>query len=127
MKKLVTALLLLTYFTATTGVVVSLHYCMDRFDSVRVGTDASDECGNCGMHKGLNECCWDDVSMVKLQTAHMATASQLADFSFLAEPPVHQEIFLPPGKVASPDIPTRAHGPPLTEKDICVMHCVFRI
>ena len=127
MKRVLTAILLLIYFTVTTGVVVSLHYCMDRFDSVRVGTDASDECGNCGMHKGENECCWDDVEMVKLQSAHMAVPFAAPDFSIDMPALQHDDGGLlslqQPGPVAFP----LAHGPPLPQKDICVMNCVFRI
>jgi len=127
MKKLLTAILLLIYFTVTTGVVVSLHYCMDRFDSVRVGTEASEKCGSCGMHKGLNECCWDDVSIVKLQSAHMAAAFAPADFSLGALlPPQHEQQILSLME-SRPEVPPLSHGPPLPEKDICVMHCVFRI
>ncbi|MES2882095.1 MAG: hypothetical protein V4676_08105 [Bacteroidota bacterium] len=71
MKKVLSFILLLIYFTVSTGFVVSFHYCMDEIESVELGRNHSDECGVCGMQQGDNGCCRDDVKMLKLHTDHL--------------------------------------------------------
>ena len=68
MKKLAASILLLIYFTVTTGFVVSVHYCMNKLDSIQLGDNSSEECGKCGMHvEDSGGCCKDDVKLVKMQ------------------------------------------------------------
>src|SRR5688572_24231512 len=81
MKKVLTFILLLVYSTASTGLVVNLHYCMDRFDSVQIGDSDSENCNKCGMHQGENECCFDDVKVLKLKTSHLASDLLILAFS----------------------------------------------
>ena len=68
MKKLVLTISFLCYLTVTCGVVVNLHYCMDRLASVHFFGDESDQCGQCGMllHEN-NTCCHDEVKVFKLE------------------------------------------------------------
>jgi hypothetical protein len=127
MKKLVVAILLLVYFTVSSGFVVSLHYCMDRFDSARIGDQSSDECGNCGMHNGKQECCWDDVKMLKLHTDHLVSKALTVDFTVPVPKQVTHEYLLSPLVSSNEITPTVAHGPPLPGEDICLKFCVFRI
>ena len=51
MKKALAAILLLVYFAVTTGFSLSVHYCMDEFESASIGSSGDDVCDNCGMHK----------------------------------------------------------------------------
>lgn len=68
MKKLVLAISFLCYLTVTCGVVVNLHYCMDRLASVHFFGNESDECVQCGMSMhAKNPCCHDEVKVVKLE------------------------------------------------------------
>ena len=71
MKKLVLTISFLCYLTVTCGVVVNLHYCMDRLASVHFFGDESDQCGQCGMllHEN-NTCCHDEVKVFKLEQDH---------------------------------------------------------
>lgn len=67
MKKLIASISFLFYFAATTGIVISSHYCMNRLSSVHLFEKTSDECKICGMatHES-NGCCKDEVSVIKL-------------------------------------------------------------
>jgi hypothetical protein len=128
MKRLFTFVLLLIYFTVSSGVVVSMHYCMNKLDSTRLWTSSDDECGRCGMHKGENHCCWDDVTLVKLQTDHFASKLFVNDWApaILVHPVVafFQIPFynFPHDAAVIPD-----SGPPLPTQDTYLQNCVFRI
>ena len=50
MKKIVVPILLLCYLALTTGVIVNLHYCMNRLASTELFASESKQCGKCGMH-----------------------------------------------------------------------------
>ena|ERR1700694_388341 len=126
MKKVLAFLMLLVYVTVSTGFVVSMHYCMDRFDSVQLGQSASDKCHKCGMHKHQG-CCHDDVKMVKLQLTHMAAKTSTI---FPAAPAIV------PSAICLLDVPaphnhftgcTLPSGPPLSDQDAYIFHCVFRL
>lgn len=84
MKRLAAYILLLIYFTVSTGFVVSVHYCMNKVDSIKLGDDSSEECGKCGMHlQESNGCCKDDVKMVKMQVDQAFAKIVALDFSFI--------------------------------------------
>ncbi len=128
MKKALVFILLVCYFTVSTGFVVSFHYCMDKFDSVQLGSEEDDECGKCGMHSGENACCFDDVKVVKLDDSHVAAQALLANFSL---PPAIVQGFNffidPPISPQDPWLFQMAHGPPWQEQKINIFNCVFRI
>src|SRR5919205_3478135 len=67
MKKVLAAILLLIYFTVNTGFTVSMHYCMDRLASTKIGAHHTDKCPYCGMKIKPGGCCKDQVKVVKLQ------------------------------------------------------------
>ena len=128
MKKLLAFILLLIYFTASSGFVVNIHYCMDRLDSVELGSnDEEKTCGKCGMHKDGNKCCRDDVKLVKLQTSHMAALAEVPPFALqpleVPLPAFHATPFFNFRSYA----PAVAHSPPLDEQDIYLRIRVFRI
>lgn len=57
-------MLLLVHTAASSGTVLSLHYCMGDFASVSIGHKDKKGCYKCGMeNKG---CCHDDVKVIKL-------------------------------------------------------------
>ena len=125
MKQLLAAIVLLVYFCATTGFVISLHYCMDRFDSAEIGAKKNDRCGKCGMHK--NGCCWDDVKVVKLQTFHLASKIKAGNFSAPAIQILTTEFILYPFKNFNSSKDSIAHSPPLSDQDTYLQNRVFRI
>jgi hypothetical protein len=127
MKKALAAILLLVYFTVSTGFVVSLHYCMDRLDSAQIGERKADKCGKCGMHKNKHKCCWDDVKVVKLQTSHVASKGMTADFTLPAVVLTADGFLLSPFYNFTQSNKAIAHGPPLSEQATYLHNCVFRI
>lgn len=96
MKKLTAFILLLIYFTVSTGFVVSMHYCMNQFDSVQVGA-ASDKCSKCGMHTAdSGGCCRDEVKVVKLQVDKQVAKMLFSSLSFAPVAlPLSQHLSLP--------------------------------
>ena len=87
MKKILAALVLLTYLAFSSGIVVSLHYCMDRFDSVAFGASDEDECGKCGMDKSEtndNGCCKDEHKQLKLDVDHKIAVSTFDHLQLVA-------------------------------------------
>jgi hypothetical protein len=126
MKKVFAILLAFTYLAITSGVVVSVHYCMGEVAGVAVGQSNADTCGTCGMdNKG---CCHDDVSVVKIQDSH-SMASIQADFP-KAEAIAQQfsPVFSGPALVSGMGPIENAHGPPLAAQvPLHIRHCVFRI
>ncbi|MBS4064266.1 MAG: hypothetical protein KGZ74_06880 [Chitinophagaceae bacterium] len=66
----------LFYLTVSSGLVMNIHYCMDKISSVTFGHEADhndDSCGKCGMSKTENHCCTDEVQFVKLTDDQQAS------------------------------------------------------
>ena len=65
MKNFLIIMLLLVHTAASSGTVLSLHYCMGDFASVSIGHKDKKGCDRCGMeNKG---CCHDDVKVIKIE------------------------------------------------------------
>src|SRR5689334_23577069 len=127
MKRLLAFILLITYFTASTGFVVVRHYCMDRFTSAQIGADTNEKCAKCGMHKS-DGCCRDEVKVVKLQTSHLAgsinTEISPAPVAILTTQEFTQPSFF---FLNHTELPV-AHGPPLgSDQELYLQNCVFRL
>jgi hypothetical protein len=128
MKKLFASILLLVYFTVSTGFVVSIHYCMNKVDSVQLGDSSSDECNKCGMHiEDSGGCCKDDVKMVKMQVDQSFAKITTPDFSLQLAPPVFYESCLFAYSNSPEEKYPLAHGPPLSKQDTYLQNCVFRL
>lgn len=128
MKKVLAAIVLFVYFTFSTGFVVSLHFCMDQLDSAQLGTDSSDECGRCGMHKDkANDCCWDEVKVIKIQHSHLSAKAVAADFSLPLTVSEPIAFITNPFYNFTQARYQVAHSPPLNEQGIFIRNCVFRI
>jgi hypothetical protein len=65
MKKILAAILLLVYFTVSTGAPVNIHYCMGNVKSIDFSTSKGSRCERCGM-KSRKGCCHDDLKIIKL-------------------------------------------------------------
>lgn len=126
MKKVLAAILLIVYFTVSTGFVVSLHYCMDRLASAQIGDKHSEKCDYCGMQKDGN-CCRDDVKIVKLQTTHLASQVMAPDFSLSVPVITVADYFVSSFFNFTQTNRTVAHSPPLSHQDTYIQNCVFRI
>ncbi len=129
MKRILVAILLLVYFTVSTGFVINLHYCMDKMASVELGGKKSDKCGKCGMPKKDKEgCCRDEVKVVKLYQDQLTAYFIDFRFSALATLVTHSGFIVSVFKPASLPTSHKAHAPPLiSEQDTYLVNGVFRI
>ncbi len=130
MKKVFAAIVLLAYFTVSTGFTVNLHYCMNELSSWDLGNGENDRCGQCGMKvKKASGCCKSEVKVVKLQQDVVSATAVVYNFSiplilahtfelFDTKPFVDKKDFVSP----------LAHGPPLIDKqDTYLRNRVFRL
>lgn len=130
MKKLVLTISFLCYLTVTCGVVVNLHYCMDRLASIHFFGEESDQCGQCGMMlHASNPCCHDEVKVFKLEQDQVKLAD--TDYSI---PAIAETVTLPSEFINAPfetelyHVISMAHPPPLlSEQDTYLQINVFRI
>lgn len=73
MKNFLIIMLLLVHTAASSGTVLSLHYCMGDFASVSIGHKDKKGCDKCGMeNKG---CCHDDVRVIKIDNNSIVYAN----------------------------------------------------
>lgn len=128
MKRVAAYILLLCYFVFSTGFVVSVHYCMNKVDSVQLGDSSSDECGKCGMHiEDSNGCCKDDVKLVKVEIDQAVAKTLSPNFSVHFTPVVTTENYTAPLLNSIREDFPLTHGPPLSEQDTYLQNCVFRL
>ena len=126
MKKVLASKVMLVYLTVSTGFVVSLDYCMDRFNSAQLGHSESLKCDKCGMHKSEG-CCHDDVKMVKLSLSHVAgqaLAFSLSAPSLLLEQPFD---FSPPADELKAANELSHSGAPPGQPPAYLRYRVFRL
>lgn len=129
-KKLLSAILLLTYFAASTGMVVNAHYCMGRLASVHFFETAAEQCGICGMetHES-NGCCHDEVMAVKLVQDQQNTQAINPAFKTPVEQPVVETVYLLASiQNGNSRNHFQHHSPPLlSAQDSYIANRVFRI
>lgn len=129
MKKLIAAISLLVYFTATSGVVINSHYCMKKLVSVHLFENQSAECGLCGMDMHDNSgCCRDEVKVVKLVQDQVKIP--VTFFEFAASPLItnHSDFFAAVILISEKQPYRINHSPSLlSEQDTWLQNNVFRI
>lgn len=130
MKRILVSIIALIYFTFSSGMVMSVHYCMGKISDIQVNQVPEERC-ICGMSKketSSKGCCKTEFTMVKLADTHKASSA-----SYDIQTPVvlvsrslsqlEAPLYYTNTKVYS-DI----HGPPLlSEQDTYLLNCVFRI
>jgi hypothetical protein len=129
MKKIVASFTVLVYFAFTCGVMVTCHYCMDRFDSFRLYQPANDWCSTCGMHTNGKGCCQDQVKIVKIQDVHQ-TASVALSIQKLQPVITALSEFLSAELInTNASLNSTDHSPPLvlSRQDVYIQNRVFRI
>jgi hypothetical protein len=127
MKKLFTLILMFIYATASTGVVLNVHYCMGKVSSVEVDNFNSNIC-KCKAPASEMTCCFSSVKVVKLHDAHKAgLATQKIEIPLFYLPSALSYIDISKTLPAVTPLPI-ANSPPLSEgTDIYIRNCVFRI
>jgi hypothetical protein len=129
MKRFASAILLLVYFTVSTGFAVSMHYCMNRLESTEMGVSHASTCGKCGMEvEDSDGCCRDEVKIVKL-SLDQAFAKQVHQaFALPAVPVAHTEFLLAPlFQTISSSIEVAYPPPLISEADTWLQNSVFRL
>ena len=127
MKKTLAILLSVVYLAVTSGVAMTVHYCMGEVASVGIGHNESDSCGACGMEK--TGCCHDDFKVVKVSDYHgspnQPSLTYKADWT--ATPALSIERNVPFAFASLPKRPV-SHAPPDPGgRTLCILHCVYRI
>ena len=125
MKKFLIAILAIVYLAVSSGVAMSIHYCMGKISSVDL-MHSSDKCSNCGMKKS-DGCCKDEFKIVKLSDSHKIISNEINIFSPVAviDNPngiFNQAIY---SSVIRPGI--NNHSPPDRDVSLNILYCVFRI
>ena len=125
MKKLFSILLLLIYTAASSGTVMSTHFCMGEFAGISIGENQQEQCGYCGMEDA--GCCHDLLQVVKLDGSQLEKASTVTfDYKFsdrTTTPTFPVFIFFSSEKnKLRQSFSTDPDGPP-----IYLRNCVFRI
>lgn len=130
MKKVIFAITVICYLTATCGVVINFHYCMKKLDSVTFFEAATDTCGKCGMETDTSKgCCHNEIKVVKLEQDQSPVYSLSFELPALEVPVSYTSSFL---VSAFFNEETKRHyhnhSPPLlSEQDTYLQNSVFRI
>ena len=125
MKKILSILLLLVYTAASSGTVMSAHFCMGELAGVSIGEKEQDACGYCGMDDA--GCCHDLLQVVKLDDSQMLkTSSVVIEDTFL---PLTQKLSFHSTEVLFDRKETIKCITPFKYGDppIYLRNCVFRI
>lgn len=130
MKRIVASILLLIYFAVSTGLIVSMHYCMGELDSTEIGFASSDTCSRCGMETSdAGGCCRDEFKVVKLETDQLVAKVLQPDFYISVTPQENHTAYLINtfrNFLSKDELIT--HSPPLLgEQDTYLQNRVFRI
>lgn len=128
MKKGIASIFLVFYFAATCGIVINLHYCMDRIDSVQLGSVKSEFCNACGMHMDeAMDCCQNEVKVVKLQLDQQVKGLHYSFHETKYADDFFAEINSRVPETYNSAQHFIAHSPPLNKHDVYLLNCVFRL
>ncbi len=129
MKKFLATISTLIYFAVTSGIIVNMHYCMNKFDSAQLYSTSSEFCNKCGMHTDdSNGCCHDELKIVKLNDVHNFSQINIELKAPEAVALIHKSLIATFNieKILSNDF--QNHSPPLlSDQDIYLQNRVFRI
>jgi hypothetical protein len=129
MKKVLLSVSFICYLALSCGIVVNLHYCMNRLASTELFGAKKKTCGKCGMPAtGKHGCCHDEVKLIKLHDDQQkATGFQLVEPSISVA--ILPSVFLlSPFYNVADHSSQISHSPPLlTEETIYLQNGVFRI
>lgn len=116
------------YITVTSGLPVTVHYCMDKMIGWEVSHQAPGKCGKCGMEKkGHQGCCHDEQQFLKVDKAHQSSDASFSFLNISADLPkaynTSVSYFNSPSIIKS----NPSHAPPREQVATYIFICVFRI
>lgn len=130
MKRILTSIIALVYFVISSGLVMSIHYCMGKISSVDLSHNSTETCV-CGMslkETSSKGCCKTEVKMMKLEDNHKATYAFYDVQTPVILLPKSISLFEQIDEVTSAKVYADINGPPLlSEQDAYLFNCVFRI
>lgn len=126
MRKFIIIALLTLHTVASSGTVLSMHYCMGSLASLSVGEKHGTGCDICGMED--RGCCHDDVKVIKIDgTQELSNATSHLfpkEFFILPKQPFRLENeYFAIQKQATSQFPIQVVGSP----PIFILNCNFRI
>jgi hypothetical protein len=131
MKKILAITVAFMYLGITSGLVLQIHYCMDKQvgSSVQFAEVETHTCAVCGMQNAKNKCCHDEVKFIKLQDVHQQVT---ADYIIAPAPSVSQEFDLinTSFHAVTDSVSTCNHSPPDDDDgqpSLFIFHNLFRI
>jgi hypothetical protein len=108
----------LFYLSATSGMVMNVHYCMGKISSISFGHEKDHNdgtCDKCGMLKTENHCCKDEVSEVRLNDAHLTSSIAFELSSISSIQPVKMIVLTDPEQgVSAQPVDVYVSPPPKT-------------
>ena len=127
MKRFLATILAVLYLSISSGMVVNIHYCMGKPGPAKLALLPAKKCG-CGKSEKRG-CCKTESKLVKLEDAQKAAYADFTIKATLTDLYFTALNHLQPFSYNIQDIlPAQIHAPPLlSERDIYLQNCVFRI
>lgn len=130
MKRILTSIIALVYFVISSGLVMSVHYCMGKISSVDLNHNRTETCV-CGMslkETSSKGCCKTEFKMMKLEDNHKATYAFYDIQTPVILLPQSVSLFEQIDLLTTSKVYADINGPPLlSEQDTYLFNCVFRI
>jgi len=129
MKKALSLFLAVIYLATSSGLALQVHHCMGKVQSFSLVDSEHKKCGKCGMKKGLNACCKDELKFVKLYDSHKPL---VANYQLNAPDAIihnHSDLYNFRFNDNLSLIELSYHSPPLSQSShsLHILNCVFRI
>ncbi len=130
MKKLIIIIVSLAYLAVSSGVIVNLHYCMNRLASTGFFDGPDKQCAKCGMDIHQSDgCCHDETQFLKIEDDQQTKAASTFEITGLEVPAIKPSEFI--CALFIPAWDNRHflnHSPPLlSAQDSYLQNSVFRI
>ncbi|NCI45989.1 HYC_CC_PP family protein [Sediminibacterium soli] len=127
MLRSLVAILTVIYFAVSSGVVMNVHYCMGKRQSVNLNVLGARTCG-CGKKSEKKGCCKTESRIFKLDDVQHASYTNYAIHAPEAEAAQAVPVWNREAVVSADRIEPAVHSPPLlSEQDTYLRNCVFRI
>ena len=129
MKKVLASISVLIYFAMTCGVIVNLHYCMGRVQSVEFYGTEKKVCDVCGMSlDNTHGCCKEEVKILKLQDDQNKSHATYSIKGIEVVATIPSDFIVASINKVESSSQFNDHSPPLlTKQDTYLQNCVFRI
>ena len=128
MKKVFVLLMAVLYLTVSSGLAVELHHCMGEIKDCSLAASNSNKCSSCGMTKGSNKCCKDELKFIKLQDSHKLLT---VDYKLsIPETDLHNNHYLINNNPVNLPLVTdgKSQSPPgYSSTSLHILYSVFRI